>query len=175
MGMSKVSRRQFCLSASALLALPAAAAPDDGAILVTGAQLRRIKEKLGPAADTVRRNADAALKAGPWSVTNHRPKDVDAGPNDYYSEGPYWWPDPKNPGGPYIRRDGERNPERFMGNRSDLGNLCTAVLSLGMGGYLLGDRRCGEHAALVLSTWFVDPRTRMNPALGYGRAVRCIN
>jgi hypothetical protein len=25
---------------------------------------------------------------------------------------PYWWPDPKSPNGlPYIRRDGERNPE----------------------------------------------------------------
>ena len=120
-------------------------------------------------------NAEAALKAGPWSVTNHRPENVTAGPHDYYSEGPYWWPDPKNPEGPYIRKDGERNPARFMGNRQDLGDMCTAVLALGMGAFLLGDRRCSERAAIVLSTWFVDPQTRMNPNLEYGQAVRGIN
>ena len=127
------------------------------------------------AADTVRQNAASALKAGPWSVTNHRPPKVKAGPNDYYSEGPYWWPDPKNPNGPYIRKDGQRNPERFMGNRNDLGSFCTAVLALGMGAALLGDKRCAEHAATVLSVWCVDPKTRMNPNLEFGQAVRGIN
>jgi len=173
--MSSITRRRFFWSASALLALPAAAAADDRLILVTTDQARRMRQSLGPAADVVRANADAALAAGPWSVTTHRPNDVPAGPNDYYSEGPYWWPDPKNPGGPYIRKDGRRNPERFMGNRTDLGNMSTAVLALGMGGFLLGDRRCGEHAAVVLSTWFVDAKMRMNPNLEYGQAVRGIN
>jgi hypothetical protein len=173
--MPPITRRGFCCSASALLTLPATAAPDDRLILVTAAQARRMRQDAGPAAEAVRANTDAALAAGPWSVTTHRPKDVTAGPNDYYSEGPYWWPDPKNPGGPYIRKDGRRNPDRFVGNRNDLGNMCTAVLALGMGGFLLGDRRCGEHAAMVLSTWFVDARTRMNPNLEYGQAVRGVN
>jgi Alginate lyase len=105
-------------------------------------------------------------------VTAHRPANVDAGPNDYYSEGPYWWPDPKDPKAPYIRKDGERDPDRFLGNRNDLGNMCTAVLALGMGGWMLGDKACGAHAARVLSTWFLDPKTRMNPNLEYGQAVR---
>ena len=26
--------------------------------------------------------------------------------HDFYSEGDYWWPNPENPNGPYIRRDG---------------------------------------------------------------------
>jgi Alginate lyase len=167
-----ISRRRFCASASALM-LPASAAIARGSgILVTADQARRVKEKLGGAAGGVRELADAALNAGPWSVTTRRPKDVDAGPNDYYSEGPYWWPDPKNPGGPYIRKDGERYPGRFTANRNDLGSMCGAVLALGMGGYLLGDRSCGERASLVLSTWFLDPKTRMNPNLEYGQAVR---
>ncbi len=169
--MLSLTRRRFCWCAS-LLALPAAAAPEQRLILVTADQARRIRETLGPAADVVRANADAALAAGPWTVTSRRPKDVTAGPNDYYSEGPYWWPDPKNPGGPYIRKDGRRNPDRFVANRNDLGSMCTAVLALGMGGFLLGDKRCGERAAVVLSTWFLDPKTRMNPNLEYGQAVR---
>jgi hypothetical protein len=145
------------------------AAPGDRGILVTGAQAMKLRSA---ANDALRRNAALALKAGPWSVTTHRPTNVDAGPNDYYSEGPYWWPDPKDPKAPYIRKDGERNPERFMGNRTDLGNMCSAVLALGMGAWMLGDKACGDHAASVLSTWFVDPKTRMNPNLEYGQAVR---
>jgi len=168
-----LTRRNFCLSAPALLALPAMAAPDDRCILVSSAQARRM-QRAAPR-EAIRKNAEAALKAGPWSVTTHRPENVTAGPNDYYSEGPYWWPDPKNPKAPYIRKDGERNPARFMGNRNDLGNMCTASLALGMGAYLLGDKRCAAHASLVLSTWFLDPKTRMNPNLEYGQAVRGIN
>jgi hypothetical protein len=152
------------------------AATEDRCILATPAQVRRLRDTLTrESAEKVRRNADAALQAGPWSVTNHRPDGVKAGPNDYYSEGPYWWPDPKNPNGPYVRKDGERNPNRFMGNRSDLGDMCAAVLSLGMGAYFLADKRCAEHAAKVLSVWFVDAQTRMNPNLEFGQAVRGIN
>lgn len=118
--------------------------------------------------------AAAALKAGPWSVTYKRPEglNVDAGPHDYVSEGPYWFPDPKNPAGPYIRRDGVRNEARFMGNRNDLGAMCGAVSSLGMGAFFLGNSSCVERAAKVLSTWFSDPDTRMNPNLQYGQMVR---
>jgi hypothetical protein len=171
--MAIFSRRRFCGSASAFLALPAFAAGDERGILVTAAQAAKLRS--GAAPDAVRRNAGAALKAGPWTVTSQRPDNVSAGPNDYYSEGPYWWPDPKNPKGPYIRKDGERNPGRFQANRRDLGDMCSAVLALGMGAYLLGDRACGERAARVLSAWFLDPKTRMNPNLEYGQAVRGIN
>ena len=174
--MPTITRRHFCLSAPAILALPATAAPDDRGILVTPAQARRVRDNLPrESANQVRRNADAALQAGPWSVANHRPDRVKAGPNDYYSEGPYRWPDPKNPNGPYIRKDGERNPNRFMGNRSDLGDMSAAVLALGMGACFLADKRCAEHAAKVLSVWFVDAKTRMNPNLEFGQAVRGIN
>jgi hypothetical protein len=145
------------------------AAVDDPGILVTPVQAERLRKAVN---DAVRENAAAALKSGPWSVTTHRPENVDAGPNDYYSEGPYWWPDPKDPKAPHIRKYGQRNPNRFLGNRSDLGNLCTALLALGMGAWMLNDKACGEHAARVLSTWFLDPKTRMNPNLEYGQAVR---
>jgi len=174
-------RRRFCLSALALLARPGLAAAGDNAILVNAALAGRMRDAIRndsafrAAADRVRANADAALRVGPWSVTNHRPDHVQAGPHDYYSEGPYWWPDPKNPTGPYIRKDGERNPGRFMGNRSDLGEMCTAVLALGMGAWLLGERRYADRAATVLSVWFLDAKTRMNPHLEFGQAVRGIN
>lgn len=117
-----------------------------------------------------------ALASGPWSVTFHRPEGLEtaAGPHDYFSEGPYWWPDPNNPKGPYIRRDGERNPHRFTANHADLSNLCESVLSLAMGASLLNRADCLQHAAKMLSVWFIDPATRMNPNLEFGQAVRGI-
>ncbi|MCU1235643.1 MAG: hypothetical protein JWP63_3610 [Candidatus Solibacter sp.] len=148
-------------------------APSEFAILLTGVQADRLRGATIP--EAIRRNAADALKSGPWTVTSKRPDNVTAGPNDYYSEGPYWWPDPKNPTGPYIRKDGQRNPDRFQANRRDLGDMCGAVLALGMGAFLLGDKACGEHAGRILSTWFIDPKMRMNPNLEYGQAVRGIN
>jgi len=176
-----MTRRHFCACTPAPFAFRRALAATERRILLDTGQLHRIRAALAaggaftPAADTLRKNAEAALRAGPWSVTNHRPPNVPAGPHDYYSEGPYWWPDPKNPNGPYIRKDGQRNPARFMDNRNDLGNFCSAVLALGMGATLLGDKRCAEHVSLVLSVWCVDPGTRMNPNLEFGQAVRGIN
>jgi hypothetical protein len=165
-----LSRRIFCWAAAAA-ALPVRAA-GKSLILIGTDQAAKIKAQVGGSGGSVRELAEAALKSGPWSVTTTRPKDSDAKPNDYYSEGPYWWPDPQKPGGPYIRKDGERNPARFVANRNDLGAMCSATLALGMGAWLLGDRRCVDHASRILSTWFVDPKTRMNPHLEYGQAVR---
>jgi hypothetical protein len=117
---------------------------------------------------------DRAMKAGPWSVTFHRPDGAltQAGPNDYFSEGPYWWPDVTHPSGPYVRKDGERNPNRFVANHNDLGRMSEAVLGLGIGAYLLDKPRCIRHAEEIVSVWFVDPKTRMNTNLEYGQAIR---
>ena len=140
---------------------------------MTGSHADRLRG--GSVPQVIRRNAGEALRSAPWTVTSQRPEDVGAGSNDYYGEGPYWWPDPNNPTGPYIRKDGQRNPNRFQANRRDLGEMCSAVLALGMGAFLLGDKACGAHAGRVLSTWFIEPKTRMNPNLEYGQAVRGIN
>ena len=70
--------------------------------------------------DAVRRlraDADRHMREGSLTVVSERPKGVDLDPHDYYSEAPYWWPDPANPSGPYLRRDGEINPDRFTANR----------------------------------------------------------
>jgi len=174
--MLSISRRAFCAAASSLLLR--GQTDSDNAILLDAAQAARLRQAVQhednfrDAASNIAKLADSALHSGPWSVTAHRPENTPAGSNDYYSEGPYWWPDPHNPGGPYIRKDGEPNPERFMGNRTDLGNMCNAVLALGMGAYLIGDNRCGPHASAILSTWYLDPKTRMNPNLQFGQAVR---
>jgi hypothetical protein len=169
-----ISRRHFLAAAGATAVLAAADKPRD-LLYISEADAGRMRDAL-PGARTaiLERNAARALTAGPWSVTFERPKglNVHAGPHDYVSEGPYWWPDPKDPKAPYIRKDGQRNPERFNGNRTALGDMCTAVLSLGMGAFFLKKPECAQRANRVLGVWFVDPATRMNPNLDHGQMVR---
>ncbi|HLJ14206.1 MAG TPA: alginate lyase family protein [Bryobacteraceae bacterium] len=144
-----------------------------GALLLLSADdAHTIKTSIaGKESAELRRLADQAARSGPWSVTFHRPPALSLPPNEYFSQGPYWWPDPNNPSGPYIRRDGERNPQRFDNNHHDLGTMSMAVLALGIGAYFLDDSRYAEHAAKVLSTWFTDPKTGMKPNLEHAQAI----
>ncbi len=134
--------------------------------------IARKDARLADLAGRLRSNAEAAMSAGPWSVTYSRPKGTTAGPHDFFSEGPYWWPDPANPGGPYMRRDGEVNPDRFTANDRDLSEMSQAVLTLGFAAWIFDESRYADRAARVLSVWFVDEATRMNPNLEYGQAIR---
>ncbi len=144
-------------------------------LLLTEADAVAIKALAGTShsnAESIRKAADVAMTSGPWSVTSERPQNTPAGPHDFYSEGPYWWPDPANPGGPYIRRDGETNPNRFTANDRDLKTMCDAVLALGAASWLFDKPEYAQRAAKIVSTWFLDEATRMNPNLQYGQAVR---
>jgi hypothetical protein len=169
----RILRRQFlgCAGASVVPGIGAFAQNSGNLLLLSKSDAAAIRDKLGARAE-VRAVAEKALRAGPWSVTFARPEGQDLTPHEYFSEGPYWWPDPKNPKGPYIRRDGERNPARFVRNHDDLGAMSTALLALGMGAYFLNDRPCAAQAAKIASTWFVDSKTRMDPNLEHGQAVR---
>ncbi len=64
--------------------------------------------------------ADKVLYEKPITITNFRCDRSAGGIHDFYSEGDYWWPDPENPDGPYIQRDGMSNPGNFAGaSKSD--------------------------------------------------------
>src|SRR5260370_38529596 len=64
--------------------------------------------------------ADSYLKAQPATVTAAHSDRSAGGLHDFFSEGDYWWPDPKNPDGPYVQRDGMSNPENFTRHREVL-------------------------------------------------------
>jgi len=116
--------------------------------------------------------AELALKKEPLSITSLRAKLSEGGPNDFYSNGDYWWPDPKKPGGlPYIKRDGETNPENFIGHRDAVRDLRDAVAALGAAWLLTHEDKHAEKAAELLQVFFVDPETRMNPHLNYAQAI----
>jgi hypothetical protein len=86
---------------------------------------------------------------------------------------PYWWPNPNTPNHlPYVRRDGEVNPERdATSDRKHLDGLVQSVKTLGLGYFFTGREEYAAHAAKLLRVWFLDDETKMNPHLRYAQAV----
>jgi len=127
-----------------------------------------------PAINAVTAKADLALSRGPFGVTDKTGFPEDRDIHDYYSQGPYWWPDPEKADGlPYIRRDGEVNPEKYSdaldSNRRHA--MVEDVVALTLAGFFTGDSRYLDHAALEIRTWFTDPRTAMNPNMQYAQSI----
>src|SRR6476620_11099180 len=119
----------------------------------------------------VLRAAGRYVRDPPVTVTSFRSPRSAGGAHDYFSEGDYWWPDPANPGGPYIQRDGLTNPDNFTEHRHALIELSLRVPALTAAWILTKDRRFADAAGRHLRAWFVDDRTRMNPHLLYAQAI----
>src|SRR5580658_9034890 len=87
--------------------------------LLDAEHLRLVREKIrggdtNYAAALARLKDDAyeALSAGPFSVTDKKTVPPSGDRHDYMSQAPYFWPNPDTSNGlPYIRRDGEHNPD----------------------------------------------------------------
>ncbi|MDB5297447.1 MAG: alginate lyase [Phycisphaerales bacterium] len=116
--------------------------------------------------------AAAALAQPPVTITAFPAKLSEGGPNDFYSNGDYWWPDPAKPGGlPYVKRDGETNPENFVQHRLAIKSLRDSVAALAAAYTLTGEDRYAAAAVPLLRTFFLDERTRMNPNLQFAQAI----
>jgi hypothetical protein len=116
--------------------------------------------------------ADAYLRDAPVTITASSSPRSAGGQHDFFSEGDYWWPDPANPDGPYIQRDGMTNPDNFVAHRQAMMRLSLHVPALAAAWSLTRDRRYSAHAARHLRAWFVDADTKMNPNLLYAQAIK---
>jgi hypothetical protein len=68
------------------------------------------------------------------------------GLHDFFSEADYWWPDPKNPDGPYIQRDGMSNPDNFVEHRRAMVRLSLIVPALAAAYKITRSRKYSDHA-----------------------------
>lgn len=118
------------------------------------------------------KKAQASLYIEPMHITDAIASMSEGGPHDFYSNGDYWWPNPETPDGlPYVRRDGESNPNSFAKHREILRCLRTNVANLAAGYAVSGDEKYAEKAVILLKEFFLDQETKMNPHLLYAQAI----
>jgi hypothetical protein len=136
----------------------------DGFHLVAETDRRRILEAAGK-----------YLSEEPLTITAFPTKRSAGGPHDFYSQADYFWPNPKDPNGPYINRDGQSNPDNFDEHRKVMVRLSIQMPALTAAWALTKESRYGKRACDHLRAWFVTPETRMNPSLQFAQAVQGVS
>jgi hypothetical protein len=125
--------------------------------------------------ERILRAAQEYLVLKPVTITAF-PADRSAGGlHDYFSQADYFWPNPQDPNGPYVNRDGLSNPDNFDGHRKMMIGLSKQMPALTAAWMLTGERRYAERACDHLTAWFVKAETRMNPNLQYAQAVKGVS
>jgi hypothetical protein len=160
----RLTRRKFVAGAAAVAGSRLAWAADDGGYAMVAAVERA----------RVLKAADAYLLEEPRTVTATHSERSAGGLHDFFSEGDYWWPDAKNPDGPYIRRDGFTDPANFRGHREAMIRFGVMAPALVSAWRLTKDKRYAAGFARHLRAWFVDPATKMNPNLQFAQAIHGI-
>jgi hypothetical protein len=113
-----------------------------------------------------------AMKQQPITITSESSPRSAGGKHDFFSEADYFWPNPANPDGPYINKDGQSNPDNFVAHRRAMIRFSTIIGALASAYQLTGDEKYVKHAVVHLKAWFVNQETLMNPNLSFAQAVK---
>ena len=120
------------------------------------------------------KKANALLKIKNTSVTDKTILPPTGNKNDYLSISRYWWPDlEKKEGLPWIRKDGITNPNTQTNavDRKRLGAMSQGVWILGLAYYFTENEAYAKKAISMMETWFLNPKTLMNPHLEFAQSV----
>lgn len=164
--MPELSRRRFLSLSAAVVAARGKSFGSDDEILKHPRKTVEALER-----SRVLSAAEKYLHELPKTLVSAPAPRSAGGVHDYFSEADYFWPNPKDPGGPYINRDGESNPANFNTHRMLLIRLSIQMPALAAAWLLTKRKDFAEHAAAHLRAWFIEPATRMNPNLQFAQAV----
>lgn len=163
--MEDISRRGLLLTVLLLLFISSSGCTADSQ---KGSSLNLTKiEK-----NRVVKAADEYVNSEVRTVTDTSSSRSAGGRHDYYSEGDYWWPDPGDPDGPYIRKDGQSNPDNFLAHRKAMRRLSKMVPALVAAYKITEKTEYADKAIKHLKAWFMNPDTKMNPNLRYSQAIK---
>ncbi|MBF7073663.1 alginate lyase family protein [Glaciecola sp. MH2013] len=147
---------------------------DESDLAKTKAKFQNGDASVKEALDRIITAADKALKEKYYSVTSNPEIPASKNPHDYFSVGPYWWPDKNKKNGlPWIRKDGETNPT-FRGPSADnkmFQRLVTATHVLSLAYYFTEEEKYARKASRFISHWFLEPDTKMNPHLNFAQSI----
>lgn len=132
------------------------------------------KMVIEPLQEKVIERTAADIEAKPATVTCFIAERSAGTKHDFYSEGDYWWPDSLNPTGPYVRRDGETNPDNFVEHRHAMIRFSRIVANLTSAYLITGDRKYLDPVMAHVRAWFINEDTKMNPHLLYAQAIKGI-
>lgn len=153
----------------------------------------KIPNDVRSAADALRKSAEQAIKERKtYSVTQSEML-CPYGPNHFYSEAPYFWPDEKQLAEArkkygdnvdmdtiqYYRQDGKRNPAVNKAQQGHLMNVMSEkLMDLTIAATIYGGsdptfaKQAYERAGALLKVFFLDSKTKMLPSVEYGQVVR---
>lgn len=135
-------------------------------------QLPEYRDVVSVIRESTLEEAKWAMEQLPVTVTSSYSPRSAGGLHDFYSEGDYWWPNPEDPDGPYIQRDGMSNPDNFVAHREAMIRFSRIVGVLAAAYRITGDTAYVSKAFDHLEAWFVEENTRMNPSLEYAQAIK---
>ncbi|WP_148242824.1 alginate lyase family protein [Enterobacter asburiae] len=171
----------FSTSALAATGKPPFQSLHGGCLTYDCSQMLEIKKSLqhgdqtyAPAWKKLLQKADLALEHKPYSVTDKKLLPASGNKHDYYSFGPYWWPNPDTKDHlPYIRKDGQINPSSKTDDTDSkrLALFSDDIRVLSLAAFYSADARYAQKAEIMLDTWFLNKKTRMNPDLSYAQAI----
>jgi len=117
-------------------------------------------------------DADKWLNKTDPTIVNKPMAPASGDKHDYLSLGKYWWPNPNTTDGlPYIRKDGKTNPEIEKYDRKTLANFVDGALKLTLAYYYSDKKVYADKAASMIRTWYLNPATKQNPNMNFGKAV----
>lgn len=122
--------------------------------------------------EQVLKDAAWAMQQQPVTVTAETCVRSAGGKHDFYSEGDYWWPDPKSPDSPYIQKDGMTNPANFTAHRLAMIRFSRIMGALASAWRITGDEKYVKQALIHVRAWFADTTTLMHPNLLYAQAIK---
>lgn len=116
--------------------------------------------------------ANKALNSYGYSVVTKEEPAPNGNKHEYVSRGRYWWPNPEIEDGlPYVKRDGNTNPEIYQFDRVPLASLRDDVETLSIVYYLTGNEKYAQKAISLINRWFIDKQTKMKPNLQFAQGI----